>query len=106
MFASTKLLEGLKCAPVFAAKDFIRVHPMVSKQERAQALQVFAEHIGTPADLCTDGAAELTGPNSEWRKLCRELRVRTRESEPCTQAQNQAETSMRQLKKRGGDTKW
>ena len=73
---------------------------MVSKQECAQALQVFPEDVGIPSDLCTDGAAELTGHKSEWRKLCRELRVKTRESEPYTQSQNQAETSIRELKKR------
>ena len=75
-FAPTQHLQQPSCsratsAPqVFAAWDFISVHPMVSKQERAQALQVFAEDIGIPADLRADGAAELTGPNSEWRKLC------------------------------------
>ena len=73
---------------------------MVSKQECAQALQVFAKDVGIPSDLCTDGAAELIGQKSEWRKLCRELRVKTRESEPYTQSQNQAETSIRELKKR------
>ena len=100
VFATTKSLKGNKCAQVFTAKDFIRVHPMVSKKECAQALQVFSEDIGIPSDLCTDGAAEMTGQKSEWRKLCQELRVKTRESEPYTQAQNQAETSIRELKKR------
>jgi hypothetical protein len=66
---------------------------MHQKQECTQALQI-------PSDPCTDGAAELTGPKSEWHKLCRELRVKTRESEPHRQSQNQAETSMRELKKR------
>ena len=73
---------------------------MVSKQECAQALQVFSEDVGIASDLCTDSAAELTGHKSEWRKLCRKLRVKTRESEPYTQSQNQAETSIRELKKR------
>jgi hypothetical protein len=99
VFATTKSLKGNKCAQVFTAKDFIRVHPISSKKECAHALQVFAEDIGIPSDLCTDGAAELTGPQSEWRKLCPELRVKTKESEPYTQSQNQAETSIRELKK-------
>ena len=86
VFATTKSLKGNKCAQVFTAKDFIRVHPMVSKQECAQALQVFAKDVGIPSDLYTDGAAELTGHTSEWHKLCRELRVKTRESEPYTQS--------------------
>jgi hypothetical protein len=73
---------------------------MDSKIECAQALQVFAEDIGIPADLVTDGAAELTAPQSNFRKLCRDLRIRTRESEPYTQKQNEAETSIRELKKR------
>ena len=100
VFATTKSLKGNKCAQVFTAKDFIRVHPMVSKKECAHALQVFSEDVGIPSDLCTDGAAGLTGHKSEWRKLCRELRVKTRGSEPYTQSQNQAETSIRELKKR------
>ena len=66
VFATTKSLKGNKCAQVFTAKDFIRVHPMVSKQECSQALQIFAEDISIPADPCTDGAAELTGPNQTW----------------------------------------
>ena len=73
---------------------------MVSKQECAQALQVLAEDVGIPSDLCTDGAAELTGQKPEWRKLCRELRVKTREWELYMQSRNQAETSIRELKKR------
>ena len=100
MFATTKSLKGNKCAQIFSTKDFIRVHPMESKSECAQALQVFAEDIGIPADLVTDGAAELTGPQSKFRKLCRDLRIRTKESEPYTQRQNEAETSIRELKKR------
>jgi hypothetical protein len=68
-YSDTKSLKGNKCAQVFAAKDFIGVHPMNSKQECAQALQVFAEDIGIPANLCADGAAELTGLNSDRRKL-------------------------------------
>ena len=94
-------MEGNKCVQVFIAKDFIWVHPMmVSKQECVQALQVFAKDVGIPPVLCTDGAAERTGPNLEWRKLCRELQVKTRESEPYTPSQNQAETSIREIKKR------
>jgi hypothetical protein len=100
MFATTKSLKGNRCAQIFSTKDFIRVHPMDSKSECAQALQVFAEDIGIPADLVTDGAAELTAPQSNFRKLCRDLRIRTRESEPYTQKQNEAETSIRELKKR------
>jgi hypothetical protein len=93
-------LKGDKCAQAFTAKDFVRFHPTDSKQKCHQALQVFAEDIGVPSDLCTDGAAELTGQSSEWRKLCRELRVKTRESKPYTQKQDQAETYIRELKKR------
>jgi hypothetical protein len=52
VFATAKSLKGDKCTQVSAAKDFIRVHPMNSKQECAQELQVFAEDIGIPADLC------------------------------------------------------
>ena len=100
VFATTKSLKGNKCAQVFTAKDFIRVHSMVSRQECAQALQVFSEDVGMPSDLCTDGAAKLTDHTSEWRKLCRELRVKTRESRSYTQSQNQAKTSIRELKKR------
>jgi hypothetical protein len=100
VFATTRSLKGMTCAQVFMAKDFIRFHPMESKSECAQALQVFAEDVGIPSDLLTDGATELTGPKSKWRTLCRELRTKTRESEPYTQRQNEAETSIRELKKR------
>jgi hypothetical protein len=100
VFATTKSLKGNKCAQVFTAKDFIRFHPMDSKQNCHQALQVFAEDVRIPSDLCADGAAELTGPISGWRKLCRELWVATRESEPYTQKQDQAETSICKPKKR------
>jgi hypothetical protein len=84
VFVTTKLLKGDKCAQVFAAKNLIRVHLMHSKQECAQVPQVFAEDNGIPTNPCTDGADELTRPHSEWRKLCRDLRVKTGVSEPHT----------------------
>jgi hypothetical protein len=99
MFVTVKSLKGNKCAQVFSTKDFIRFHPMESKAECNQALQTFAENVGIPADLVTDRAKEETGPNSNFRKLCRELRIRTRETEPYTQKQNEAETAIRELKK-------
>jgi hypothetical protein len=67
VFAAAELLKGDKCAQALTTKDFIVAHSMHSKQECAQALQVFAEDIGIPSDLRTDGAAKLTGLNNEWR---------------------------------------
>jgi hypothetical protein len=55
MFAMVKSLKGNKCAQVFSAKDFLRFHPTESKAECNQALQTFAEDVGIPADLVTDG---------------------------------------------------
>jgi hypothetical protein len=100
MFAKVNSLKGNKCAQIFSTKDFIRVHPMDSKSECDQALQVFAEDVGIPAELVMDGANELTGYQSKFWILCRKLCIKTRESEPYTQKQNEAETSIRELKKR------
>jgi hypothetical protein len=42
---------------------------MESKAEWNQSFeQTFAEDVGIPADLITDGAKEETGPNSNFRE--------------------------------------
>jgi hypothetical protein len=65
---------------------------------RIAAMQNIHSNPNTKANLAVASGelSEQISPKSEeWRKLCRELRVKTRESEPRTQSQNQAETSTR-----------
>ena len=47
--------KGQQVRPSVYSGGLIWVHLMNSKQECAQALQVFAKDIGIPANLCTTG---------------------------------------------------
>jgi hypothetical protein len=85
------------CADILT-KDFIRVHPMDLKRV-CTSITGLAEDIGIPADLVTDGAAELQ-PHPvgltfvNYVETCAsDTRERT-----AVHAENEAETSIRGTK--------
>ena len=102
LFAKVTSLKGNTCAQVFATNDigFVRVHPMSSKSQAGDALKAVAEDIGIPNEIVVDGAAEQVGPKSEFMKTVNYLRTKIKQTEPYSPWQNQAESAIRELKKR------
>ena len=102
LFAKVKSLKGNTCAQVFATDDigFVRVHPMSSKSQAGEALRGLAEDIGVPNEIVCDGASEQVGPKSDFYKTVNYLRSRIKQTEPYSPWQNNAETAIRELKKR------
>ena len=56
IFSKTKSLSGNTCAQIFNSKFFIKVVPMKSEKEAANALKIFNEDVGVPNHLTIDGA--------------------------------------------------
>ena len=102
LFAKVKSTKVNTCAQVFASDniDFIHVHPMATKSMAGSALQAFADDVGIPNELVVDGAGEQVGPKSEFMKTVNFLRCRLKRTEPYSPWQNNAETAIRELKKR------
>ena len=102
LFAKVTSLKGNTCAQIFTTNDtgYVRVHPMHSKSQAGEALQSLAEDVGVPAEIVVDGAAEQVGPRSEFMKTVNYLRTKIKQTEPYSPWQNQAESAIRELKKR------
>ena len=102
LFAKVTSLKGNTCAQVFTTSDigFIRVHPMNSKSHAGEALQSLAEDVGIPGEIVVDGAAEQVGPKSTFMKTVNYLRTKVKQTKPYSPWQNQAESAIRELKKR------
>jgi len=100
LFTKVHSLHGYKCAQVITDGRFVHVYPMVSKSGAGDALQHFVSEVGIPDIIVTDNAPELTGRDSEFQKICRHYKVKTRQTEPYTPRQNQAELAIQEIKKR------
>ena len=102
LFAKVKSIKGNTCAQVFATNDigFVRVHPMTSKAQAGEALRGLAEDVGVPNEIVCDGAAEQVGPKSDFYKTVNYLKTRIKRTEPYSPWQNNAESAIRELKKR------
>jgi hypothetical protein len=53
---------------VFTNGSFTTVHPLYVKAKVAQALNKFADNIGIPNSLLSDGAPEIVGPRTDCMK--------------------------------------
>jgi hypothetical protein len=77
------------------------VHPLDSKSKVAQALTEFADNVGIPDSLLSDGAPEGIGPKTDFMKEVNRLKIRLRRSEAGRSNQNYAaERENGELKKR------
>ena len=66
LFAKNKYIIGNTCANIFMdGEGFINVHPMLSKSQVGEALNVVTRDIGGPNTLISDNAGEHTGPHTE-----------------------------------------
>ena len=62
LFSKVMSLQGNNCAQVFTNGSFMSIHPLSSKSKVGQALTEFADDVGIPDSLMTDGAPEIIGP--------------------------------------------
>jgi hypothetical protein len=76
VFSKVTSLAGHRCAQFFCGENFVKAIPMVSKAQAGHALQEFVHDIGIPNELMLDGAAEQTGPNTEFTKACRKYDIK------------------------------
>ena len=77
------------------------MHPLVLKGRVAQALTEFADDVGIPDTLLSDGAPEMVGPKTEFMKEEKRLKIRLKRSEVGRSNQNYAaEREIGELKKR------
>ena len=101
LFSKVISIQGNVCAQVFTNGQFTTVHPMDSKSKVAQALTEFADDVGIPDLLLSDGASEMIGPRTEFMKEVNRLKIRLRRSEVGRSNENYAaEREIGELKKR------
>jgi hypothetical protein len=100
LFSKIISINGNNCAQVFCNEDFVKVIPMKSKAHAGRALTEFAEDVGVPLQIVADGAAELSGGNTEFMQEIRRLHILLRHTEPHTPRQNFAERIIGELKRK------
>ncbi len=94
-------IQGNTCAQVFTNESFTTVHPLDSKAKVAQALTEFANDVGIPDSLLSDGAPEIFGPRTDFIKEVSRLKIKLKQSEVGQSNQNYAaEGEIGELKKR------
>ena len=78
-------------AQVFTNGNFTTVHPLLnSKAKVAQTLTDFADDVGIPDMLLSDGAAEVTGQHTDFMKEVNRLKIKLKRSEVGQSNQNYA----------------
>jgi hypothetical protein len=101
LFSKVISIQGNTCAQVFTNGSFTTVHPLDSKAKVAQALTEFADDVGIPDSLLSDGAPEIVGPRTDFMKEVNRLKIRLKRSEVGRSNQNYAaEREIGELKKR------
>jgi len=100
LFTKMTSLHGHKCAQVTSDGQFIHVIPMVNKANAGQALEYFVGDVGIPECVVVDNAPELVGRESDFQKVCRQFKIKVRQTEPFTPRQNRAELGIRELKRK------
>ena len=103
IFSKVISIQGNTCAQVFTNGSFTTVHQLNLKARVAQALTEFANNVGIPDMLLSDGAAEVTGQHHDFIKEVNRLRIRLQKrSEAGRSNQNYAaeEREIGELKKR------
>jgi uncharacterized membrane protein YgcG len=101
MYGDIKSIDGKKYAQAYTHKNgFSAVYPIESLTGDAvgETLRNFANEHGAPDHLTYDGAANQTGPKTEFQRRIRKYDIITHTSEKDRPNQNPAEGGIRQLK--------
>ncbi len=98
LISNTTSRRNNKYAQVFATSDgWCRAYPMSKKSLAHEGLSLLFQREGVPNVMVMDGAREQT--MGLFRKKCREVGTRVRQTEPHTPWSNAAEAAIRELKK-------
>ncbi|KAI2503235.1 Reverse transcriptase (RNA-dependent DNA polymerase) [Fragilaria crotonensis] len=101
LFGKYKSLTNNTCIQIFANESqFVKAYPMETKAMAGSALRQFVRDYGVPERLTSDGAAEQTGPKTEFMKIVRKYDIDHHLSEPYRPNQNRAESVIREVKRR------
>ena len=101
LFGRVKSISNNTCAQIFANESyFVKAYPMEKKAQAGQALRQFIRDYGTPEMLTSDGAAEQTGPKTEFVKNVRKYGIDHHISESLRPQQNRAESVIREVKRK------
>ena len=97
-FINRTSLAQKKCYQGYFAENFIKIIPMRDQRDAPDSLLAFANDVGAPAELISDHASMLIGPQCEYAKQARFLNIKQSSCEPHTQRQNDFEGETRLLK--------
>ena len=101
LFAKTKSLRGNLCATVFTDSQYTAVYPAENRTHAGQALADFSQDVGIPDYLTADLAGEFSGPNTEFMRHVRQLRIQMHWAEKARHKQNhRVEREIQTLKAR------
>ena len=99
-YGPCKSLRGNKFCQIFATPfHFVRAYPMKTRSDVHHALDEWLQQIGVPRVLIPDGAAEMTGPESNFVKKARKVQCPVHPVEPYSPNQSFAEDVIRELKR-------
>lgn len=91
--------RGNQYAQLFCNRgNFVKVYPIKSKSHAHHSLDRFLHEVGTPTEILTDGAKELT--LGQWGKTCLKHRILQCTTEPHSPWQNHAELMGGTLKRK------
>ena len=91
----------IMCSQIFTDGRSPFVYRMVSKKVVGQALSDFTDDVGIPDKLIHDGAAEMTGRNTDFQRDVRRLKIMTQVTEQgCHNQNHRAEGDINELKNR------
>ncbi len=97
LISNTTSRRNNKYAQIFATSDgWCRAYPLAKKSHAYEGLSLLFQREGVPNTMVMDGAREQT--MGMFRKKCRQVRVRVRQTEPHTPWSNAAEAAIRELK--------
>ena len=100
-FINRTSLAQNTCYQGYSAENYIKMISMSDvKKDAPDRLLAFAHAVGAPAELISDHAAMLIGPQCEYAKQARFPNIKQPSCEPYTQRQNSFEGETRLLKRR------
>ena len=101
LFGKCKSLTNNTCVQIFANEPyFVKAYPMEKKSMVGLALRQFIRDYGVPEKLTSDGMSKQTGTKTEFMANVRKYGIDHHVSEPNRPQQNQAESIIREVKKR------
>ena len=101
VFGPVKSRDGNKCGQIYAnGAYFATFYPMDSKKKAGDSLRVFCREFGVPEVLRHDGALEMVGKHTEFKKQVRKHNIKTHVSEADLHNQSPAEGVVREVRKK------